>query len=68
MHGVIPYRPSRPTRSDQIAKLLPLIGFALLPVAVIFIAAAVEAHGLPTSGSLSDVIVAVGASQSEFEQ
>ena len=66
MHGVIPYRPSRPRHVDIIREYWPLIGFALIPFAGLVIATAIQARGLPTLPALAAVLTTVGIALGQF--
>jgi len=66
MHGVIPYRPSRPRHVDIIRDHLLLIGFALIPFADLVIATAIQARGFPTLRALTTVLTTVGIALRQF--
>ncbi len=66
MHGVIPYRPSRLGPIDSVGGYLPMIGFALLPFAVLAIATAIQAHGFPSLSALATVLTIVGSALGQF--
>ena len=66
MHGVIPYRPSRPRRVDIIREHWPLIGFALIPFANLVIATAIQTRGFPTLPALAAVLTTVGIALGQF--